>query len=232
MNSLLLSISLLGLARRARGAQSVAATDALVAWTGRFAALPDGASVACDWASTAATLAIAGGAAGDATLTVRTAATFEPAYAGRLDVYINYFHATSVLVPAGAHAFLVAAALPANAVSNVSLVFNMEAVLSHASPGAVMVFSGFDVGGGGSLVAPPRQQRRIDVIGDSISAGADYDRMESVTKPGSGAFSLGGHCAPWCPLYGYSQSGTWESWLGRFFDANMTTTAWSGKQVP
>jgi len=52
--------------------------------------------------------------------------------------------------------------------------------------------------------------------------------MESVTKA-PGAFSLGGHCAPWSPVYGYSQSGNWQSWLARFFDANTTTTAWSGK---
>ena len=218
-------LALLAASPLARGAQSVPAASPLVAWAGRYAVLADGGSVACDWASTAAALAVAGGATGDATLTVRTNATFLPSLAGRLVVYINGFEAANVLVPAGEHAFLVAAALPANAVSNVTLVYAMEQVLSGAAPGRTMVFSGFDVGGGGSLAAPPRQLRRLDVIGDSITAGASYDRMESV----KGNFSLGGGCAPWCPLYGYSQTGNWQTYVARFFDANLTTTAWSGK---
>jgi len=210
----------------ARAAQpAVPAASPLVAWSGRYAVLADNASVACDWASAAATLAVDGGAAGDATLTVRTAATFAPRLAGRLVVFINGFEATNVLVPAGPQAFLVAAALPANVTSNVTIVYSMEQVLSGASPTQFMVFAGFDVGGGGSLAAPPRQLRRLDVIGDSITAGASYDRMESVR----GAFSLGGGCAPWCPLYGYSQTGAWETYVARFFDANISTTAWSGK---
>jgi hypothetical protein len=45
----------------------------------------------------------------------------------------------------------------------------------------------------------------------------------------NGAFSLGGHCAPWCPLYGYSQTGAWQTHVARYFDANLSTTAWSGK---
>ena len=210
----------------ARAAQpGVPAASPLVAWSGRYAVLADGASVACDWASAAAALAVAGGAAGDATLTVRTAATFAPSLAGRLVVYVNGFEAANVLVPAGPQAFLVAAALPANVTSNVTVVYAMEQVLSGASATAFMVFSGFDVGGGGSLAAPPRQLRRLDVVGDSITAGASYDRMESV----HGNFSLGGHCAPWCPLYGYSQTGAWQTHVARFFDANLSTTAWSGK---
>jgi len=203
---------------------SVPATSPLVAWSGRYAALPDGSGqVACDWASTAATLAVLGGPSG-ATLTFFTNATFAAGVAGRVNVFVNGFEAANVLVPAGALSFLAAAALPANVVSNVTFFYSMEQVLSGASASNYMVFSAF-AAAGGSLVSPPQQSRRIDVVGDSITAGSSYDRMEAV----NGVMSLGGHCAPWCPLYGYSQANNWQTYLARLFDANLTTIAWSGK---
>ena len=141
-----------------------------------------------------------------------------------MNVFVNGFEAANLLVPAGPLSFLAAAALPANVVSNVTFFYSMEQVLSGASPTDYMVFSSF-AAAGGSLVAPPQQSRRIDVVGDSITAGSSYDRMEAV----NGVMSLGGHCAPWCPLYGYSQANNWQTYLARLFDANLTTIARSGK---
>ena len=225
LHSRSLLLSLIGAALAHAPPPSIPASDPLVAWTGRYAVQSDGLSVGCDWASTAATLAISSGASGDATLTVRTNSTFLPNFAGRLNIYVNEFDAVNVLVPAGPRSFLVAAALPANRTSIVSIVYTMEVVMSGADANHFHVFSGFDLEGDGVFVPPPPLRRRVDVVGDSITAGSSYDRMEAVNSP----FSLGGHCAPWCPLYGYSIMSNWQSWLGRFFQANLTTTAWSGK---
>lgn len=81
-------------------------------------------------------------------------------------------------------------------------------------------FLGFDFHGGKSLPSPPRQTRRIEVMGDSFATGFG---VENIDSPGTD-----------CP--GADWGGVWEnfrkSWgalLGEMFDAEVHGIVYSGK---
>ena len=86
-------------------------------------------------------------------------------------------------------------------------------------------FVGFSAGNGGTFAPATPLLRRMDVVGDSITAGSMSDLHEAV----GGALSLNTGCRPWTPVQSYSESTNWQSHLARFFQTNTTTVAWSGK---
>lgn len=198
----------------------ISASSPLVLWSGRPTTEADG-SVSFDWESTGCSFSVAGKGA---TVLLYSNSTLSLGYTGRISVYINNFDASNLLVVSGVPTYLIAAALSAD-VNNITVVYTLEPGSAGVTPKAFMNLFGFEAGNGGSFVPPPISPRRIDVIGDSITAGSSYDRMQSVGE----TFSLGGGCGPWTPVTGYSQAYNWESYVCRFFGANCTTVAWSGK---
>ena len=221
----------------------ISAASPFVAWSGRPNVQSDG-SVSFDWQSTSCSFSVAGKGA---TVTLFSNSTLNPGFTGRLSVYINDFDASNLLVVSTVPTYLIAAALSAD-VNNITVAYTLEPNSAGVSPTAFMNLFGFEAGNGGTFVPPPLSTRRIDIIGDSITAGSSYDRMQSVGEQ----FSLGGGCGPWAPVTGYSQAcecpvcahrrkhttfllckaffaDNWESYVCRFFGANCTTIAWSGK---
>lgn len=116
-------------------------------------------------------------------------------------MYINNFDASNLLVVSGVPTYLIAAALSAD-INNITVSYTLEPGSAGVTPKAYMNLFGFEAGNGGTFVPPPASPRRIDIIGDSITAGSSYDRMQSVGEK----FSLGGECGPWTPVTGYSQA--------------------------
>ena len=199
----------------------IAASSPLVLWNGRPAFLPSGA-VAFDWEGTGASLSVASASPG-ATLTLTTNLTISAQSMGRVSVFINDYEAQNLLLHSGTSSYLLAV-LPAGT-SNISVQYAIEPLFNADFPAQQYAqFVGFSVGNGGVFVQPTPLARRIDIAGDSISAGSMYDKLEAV----NGDMSLGTGCAPWSPLYGYSQQFNWETYLCRYFRANCTTIAWSG----
>ena len=143
-------------------------------------------------------------------------------------VLVNGYEAAVIMLAPGARATLAAAGLPA-AANNVTLRWAMEPALSGAdaaaTPRAVPYFVGFSAGGGGTFAPAVRAARRWDIIGDSISAGSMYDKLEAV----NGDMSLGEGCHPWAPVTGYGDQSTWHSYLCRYFGVDCTAIAWSGR---
>jgi hypothetical protein len=200
----------------------MSASSPLVLWGGRPFLLPGG-EVAFDWEGTFCTFAVLSPQAG-ATVTLRTNISIPPSFVSRLSVYINDYEAQNLLLHPGTQSYLLAAGLQPG-VNNVTVAYAIEPLFyANALQGEYVTFVGFSAGNGGSFVAPSPLRRRIDVIGDSISAGSMYDKLEGV----NGALSLNTGCHPWSPLYGYSQQFAWENYLCRYFRANCTTIAWSG----
>lgn len=217
----------LGVARAASAA-FVPAASPLLRWSGRYA-VDDAAAgtVAFDSESTACAFTVLSpGPNATNVWLVASLALASPANVGRVSVYINDYEAQNLLLVQGsAVRYLLAAGLAPGA-NNVSVAWAMEPIVGGTDRPARLtpVFLGFDVEGPGALAAAAPLARRIDILGDSITAGSMYDRLEAV----GGALSLETGCHPWAPAYGYSQASNWEAYLCRFFRANCTTTAWSG----
>jgi len=200
------------------------AASPLAQWSGRFASDASGA-VAMDWGGTSVSFVVEGAGA---SVTLLANVTLYAQDAARVAVFVNDVDSANLFVSADAASYLVAAALPLP-VNNVTLVYASEPGQSGASraDGRVVRFLGFSAGGGGAFAPPPPPRaRRIDVVGDSMTAWGDYDRLEAV----GGALSLGTGCPrAYAPLLGSSQSATWAAFLARCFRANASTTAWSGR---
>lgn len=199
----------------------LSAASPLVLWGGRSAAAADG-SVAFDWEGTTASFTVAGQFA---TLTMHTNVTLAENNSARVSVFINDYDAANLMLHRDTPSYLLAAALP-EAVNNVTVHYAFEPGSSGAARSALRTpaIFGFSAGNGGAFIAPAPAARRIDIIGDSITAGSMYDKLESVNGP----LSFGTGCHPWSPVTGYSQVYNWETYLCRYFRANCTTVAWSG----
>ena len=200
----------------------VSANSPLVLWQGRPSASHNG-SVAMDWESTSASLAVSGFGS---SVTLYANISLPVGSSARVAVYVNQIEAANLMLASGTTSYLLAASLP-KAVNNVTVAYVFEPVASgaNAAAGQLTVFVGFGASNGGAFVVPPSLGRRIDIIGDSISADSSYDRVEAVGGP----LSIGELCDPWAPATGSSQAYKWETYLCRYFFANCTTTAWSGK---
>lgn len=200
----------------------ISASSPLVLWSGR-PSLPwaDG-SIGFDWEGTSASFVVSG-LGSSVTLLANLSV-----YSARVSVFVNDYDAANLMLSGDAGAYLLAATLPA-ASNNVTVRFAYEPIFSHADAAGGLEkmpsFFGFTAGSGGAFAPPPRAARRLDIVGDSITAGTMYDKLEAVGGP----LSLGEGCHPWAPPTGYSDSYSWASYLCRAFSANCTTTAWSGK---
>lgn len=87
---------------------------------------------------------------------------------------------------------------------------------SEASVGVSQLLS-FDLGAGGQLLPPPPVTRRIELIGDSISAG--YGNEGTTTD-----------CGPFSPAF-ENHYLTYGAITARALGAELSTVAWSGKGV-
>ena len=224
-----LRLLLLGAAVPSFAATFVPAASPLISWSGRWAVADAAAgSVAFDMESTACAFSVVspGPNATNVWLDV-TLALPSPTRVGRLSVFMNDYDSQNLMITQGAGRYLVGAnLLPAPARNNVTVMYTMEPVDSGADAVTrnTPVFLGFTVEGPGAIVASAPLARRIDVLGDSITAGSMYDHLEAVNGP----LSLGTGCGPWSPPSGYSSGYNWQTYLCRFFRANCTTVAWSG----
>lgn len=203
-------------------ADYISASSPLLLWNGRPSLLQNGA-VAFDWEGTGCSFSVSSNTVGG-TITLYTNITISPASVSRISVYINDYQAQNLLLSSGTNSYLIAAGLPAG-ISNVSVQYAIEPLFNaHFKEEMYVQFVGFSSGNNATFVQPKKLNRRIDIIGDSITAGSMYDKLEAV----NGDLSLETGCAPWAPLYGYSQQYNWETYLCRYFRANCTTIAWSG----
>jgi len=92
----------------------------------------------------------------------------------------------------------------------------LEPAFENAGPSAFFTFFGFSTDGT-AMTAGPKRPRRIELVGDSISAGYG---------------SRGYHGAPaGCPVTGYTSGNpyTYNWMLAESFDADLIPIAWSGK---
>lgn len=199
----------------------LSASNPWVLWGGRYGVDPDG-SVAFDWEGTTATFVVTGM---DATVTMWTNITLEASNSARVSVYVNGYDAANLMLHNSTPSYLLASSLPL-AINTITIQYAFEPGSSGASRSNLRTpgIFGFNVGNGGAFAAPTPLTKRIDIIGDSITAGSMYDKLESVNGP----LSLGTGCNPWSPVTGYSQTFNWETYLCRYFKANCTTIAWSG----
>ena len=199
------------------------AASPLVLWAGRSAPGSVPGSVAFDWEGTSATFSVAGVGA---SVTLHTNITLPVGKAARVSVFVNDIDTANLMLDSATSSYLLATALE-KPVNRVTVQYTLEPGASGASRGSreLPTFEGFSVGNKGSFVESTPLLRRIDIIGDSITAGSDYDKLQAV----KGQLSLETECDPWAPITGYSQAYAWESYLCRYFQANCTTVAWSGK---
>jgi lysophospholipase L1-like esterase len=201
----------------------ISASDPALRWGGRYQLNADG-SVTFDWESTSVSFSVNGAGA---TVTMLANITLDPQNSGKVTVFINGFDAQNMLLNSNSTSYLVASSLhPTN---NITIHYGMEPGNSGAQSGSgkAITIVGFVVANGGTFVNPGFiLTRRIDIIGDSITAGSGYDRLNSVNGPMS--YPNSQSCNPWYPTYSYSQAYNWETYLCRYFLANCTTTAWSG----
>lgn len=84
----------------------------------------------------------------------------------------------------------------------------------------VTQFLGFDFHGGKSLPSPPRQTRRIEVMGDSFATGFG---VENIDSPGTDCPG-----ADWGGIYENFRK-SWGAILGTTFDAEVHGIVYSGK---
>jgi len=92
--------------------------------------------------------------------------------------------------------------------------FELEPSFNGAVNGGHFSVHGFGLDGGASLTAPYTLSRRLEIVGDSISAGY-------------GAMGVVGNC----PVMDWSSSNyaTYDHAICEFFQANCSIVAWSGK---
>ena len=222
LRALLVSLSLL-VARSVAAPTYISASDPLlVRWSGRPSLPEADGAILFDWASTAASVAVQG-VGSSLTLHANLSAALGPA---RVSVYVNGYEAAVLMLSADASSYLLAAAMP-NAVNSVDVRYDFEPVYSHADASRALGprFVAFSTGSNGSFVPPALVTRRMDIVGDSISAGSMFDKLQAVNGP----LSLNDGCHPWSPPTGMSDATTWHGYLCRALQANCTAIAWSGK---
>ena len=192
----------------------LSASDPRVLWTGRTRSnsYPPG-SVAFDWEGVSASFTLAGTGVH---VNLLANVTLDATCAGRISVFVDGFHTANMLLHSSASTYLLAAGLKAGGTHNVTVVYTMEPVNSCSTPAGDVAFIGFE-SDGSAFLPPVAASRRIDIIGDSITAGSQYDPEHALPIV----------CNDW--LVTNSVTYNWESYVCRYFGANCTTIAWSGK---
>ena len=156
----------------------LSASSSLVQWQGRTRLNGDG-GVAFDWEGTSATLSLSGVGV---RLSLLTNITLPASCAGRISVFIDRFHAANMPIHRAVGSYLLGAGLKGEGVRNVTVVYTMEPLNSCSNlTGDEVSFFGFE--SDGQFLPPPQPlARRIDIIGDSITAGSQFDNEHSA-KP-------------------------------------------------
>ena len=203
-------VSLTGAAAVGAPINFLPATSPLVQWQGRTRTIDRG--VAFDWESVSATFSLSGTGVRVSMLTNMTLAC-----AGRISVWVDGFHAANMPIHAAVSSYLLAAGLKGTGSRNVTVVYTMEPVNSCAAPDGDVAVFGFE-SDGVFIAPPPPLSRRIDIIGDSITAGSQFDN-DHPSRPVV--------CNDW--IVTNSVWSNWHSYLCRAFGANCTVIAWSGK---
>eukprot|EP01127_Copromyxa_protea_P009358 TRINITY_DN2201_c0_g1_i1.p1 TRINITY_DN2201_c0_g1~~TRINITY_DN2201_c0_g1_i1.p1 ORF type:complete len:362 (-),score=75.30 TRINITY_DN2201_c0_g1_i1:17-1102(-) len=135
---------------------------------------------------------------------------------GRFIVQVNGWEQTSFWVGGanpGVTEFLAAGDL--SGVSQIRIISVLEPSFEHANPTSFFTFVGFSTDGK-ELPANRTRTRKIELVGDSISAG--YGSRGTVATHG-------------CPVTGITSGNTYTyNWfLGEYFEADLVPIAWSGK---
>ena len=199
----------LALLAPASAAVFIAAQDPRVVWAGRTELLGDGVSVRFDWPAVAAYLSVAG--AGSVALNV----TNEASGLNRVLTHIfegaTPYEMTRVWVQQGDSVFNVASNIFGN--SSLRVFFELEPAFNGAGVDAGYVVHGF-VLDAGDAVQQAHRAHRLEIVGDSISAGY-------------GASGVGGDC----PVMDYTSGnyGTYNRQICDAFGAECSVVAWSGK---
>ena len=155
----------------------ISASSPLVSWTGRPFVEADG-SVSLDWVHTSASFQVLGKGA---TVTLHTNVSLPPSEAVKITVFVNSFSSGSVMIHAQTPAYLLTAGLTFD-VNNITVHYDTECLVGGVSRRQQQVanFVGFSAGNGGTFAPATPLLRRMDVVGDSITAGSMSDLHEAV----------------------------------------------------
>jgi len=198
--------------RAAMNVVQIAAQDARVTVAGRAPRDADGVSRNFDWEGVAFLIT----ATNSQTVFLNVTSTG----AGLNRVITHAFlggvwiEQTRQWVLPGANSLLVAAAIDAKTPTLVRSFFELEPAFTGAAGGAYFSVHGFGLDAGGDAGPPTELPRRIEVVGDSISAGY-------------GSNGVAGNC----PVNVVTSS-NWASYNRLLCDAlgaNCSIVAWSGK---
>lgn len=198
----------------------IPASSPLVLWQGRTRVNAD-ASVSFDWEGTAATITLQPTTAGAPISWVKLHANVSTARATRFAVistngstsYVTDSFAASSSVSEYLLLAYLQDVLPGHT-HRITVWNGMEPTNSGSAPGQDITILGFEVSGDGQFVSTAPLPRRMDVIGDSITAGSQQNREGII-------------CGDWTTTN--NQVFNWESYMARNFSANTTTVAWSGR---
>ena len=196
-------------ARCASATVSIAAQDPRVVWAGRTELLGDGASVRFDWPAVAAFISLAG--AGSVALNVTSQTTGLNRVLTHVYAAGNAYEQTRAWVTPGDSLINIASNIYGN--TSLRVFFELEPAFNGAVADAGYVVHGF-VLDAGDAVQQPHRAHKLEIVGDSISAGY-------------GASGIGGGC----PVMDYTSGnfGTYNRQLCDAFDAECSVVAWSGK---
>jgi len=180
-------------------AAEIAATDPLVRYVGRFDRT-DAAGPRCTWSASSVAFTISGGSA---------SVKLKDGGKNHWQVVINGQPAAVLALEAGEKSYPVATDLPAGS-HTIELVKRTE-----ASQGVTQI-GGFEIDDDAKLLPTPARERRIEVIGDSISCGYGNEAPNKEAK---------------------FTPGTENAWLAygavaaREVNADYVCVAWAGKKL-
>jgi hypothetical protein len=188
-NSVRYTLLLLSACKVAHADDYLSANSPLILWNGRPSFFSNG-NVGFDWEGTGCSFSVTSPTPGG-TVTLITNLTISSESVSRISVYINDYQAQNLLLTSSTSSYLIAAGLPVG-VSNISIQYAIEPLFNANFKNQMFVqFVGFTSANNATFVQPIKLSRRIDIIGDSITAGSMYDKLEAV----DGDLSLETGCA-------------------------------------
>jgi hypothetical protein len=182
------------------------AQDSGVTVSGRTTADADGLSRSFDWEGTSFFLNVNN--TGSVWMNVSSTSSGLNRVITHIGLGGVWYEQTRQWVTQNSSMLLIAANL--NKENLIRVFFELEPAFSHG----IYSVHGFSLDDGGSLTAPFQFARRLEIVGDSISAGY-------------GAMGIGGYC----PVMDWSSSNvaTYDHMICEYFQANCSVVAWSGK---
>ena len=192
------------------GLTNFSAQDPGVTVSGRTTADADGLSRSFDWEGVSFFMNVNN--TGAVWMNVNSTSSGLNRVIAHIGLKGNWYEQTRQWVQPGANMLLVASNL--NKENLVRVFFELEPAFNGGANGGFFTVNGFSLDDGGSLTAPFQFARRLEIVGDSISAGY-------------GAMGIGGGC----PVMDWTSSNyaTYDHDICEFFQANCSVVAWSGK---